>query len=447
VADAPDLTEKDNVIELVPSVNETAESDAVTGDSIPWESFVARGTFLWNYMVEADKDPFPTNFHLFNGLMLLSMANGRYCRIDTGTGSIAGNLYICLYGGTASGKTQTWALAKRILRDAIPYDGAGPSAGARLIGNPASPEGIHDAFHKVIEDPVLGEETYPVNGIVYADEFASILNRRAGNDVKPILTEFYSASGPESRTKAGGNDVTIEEPFCSFLSGTQPRAIRNHLAQQDADSGFLNRIIFAHANPKPPRSMLDGTKYDERSLVDILRRVWIWSEKNSQTLEFTEEAAEVYREFWARSIAPAINGDDDALKAFTARIEMHLFKMLLLMAINEEETEISAELVGRVCETMFVVLSESYRNVKQDIERDDVSEDINLLIDYIDTFTAKQGYPPTARDLNRRTPLRRLKMGELRNVIALAEDLGLVDRSMYKTSDEKGKIARFHTVK
>jgi len=445
VADAPDLTESENVIKLVPPLEEI-ESDRVTGDTIPWESFVARGTFLWNYMVEADKDPFPTNFHLFNGLMLLSMATGRYCRIDTGTGSIAGNLYICLYGGTASGKTQTWALAKRVLRDAVPYDGDGPSAGARLIGNPASPEGIHDAFHKVTEDPIVGEETHPVNGVVYADEFASILNRRAGNDVKPILTEFYSASGPESRTRAGGNDVTIEEPYCSFLTGTQPRAIRTHLAQQDADSGFLNRIIFAHANPKPPRSMLDGTKYDERILVDELRRVWLWAERNAQTLEFTIEAAEVYREFWSRIIAPGAASDDDETKAFTARIELHLFKIMLLMAINEEETEISAELVGRVCEVMHDVLAEGYRTVKRDIERDDISEDVKQLVTYIDRFIVEHGYAPTARDINRRTPLRRLSAPELRNTIILAEDLGLVDRETHKTTKNM-KVARFSTIK
>jgi len=257
-----------DILQLVPQPPADDDENDGTGPGIPWDRLVSRGTFLWTYMVEADKDSFPTNFHLFNGLMLLSMANGRYCRIDTGTGSVAGNLYVCLYGGTASGKTQTWSLAKKILREAVPYDGSAPSTGARLIGNPASPEGIHDAFHKVIEDPLVGEETYPVNGVVYSDEFASILSRRAGNDVKPILTEFYSASGPESRTRAGGHDVLIEEPFCSFLTGTQPRAIRAHLAQQDADSGFLNRIIFAHANPKPPRSMLDGTKHSERTLVD-----------------------------------------------------------------------------------------------------------------------------------------------------------------------------------
>lgn len=431
--------EPDNVVELTTpltvrrSANLTDwENNIVKAPAIGWEKTVARGTFLWDYMVESTKDNYPTNYHLWNGLLLLGMANGRYMQLESGNGRIKSNLYICHYGGTATGKSMAFALAKDVMIEALPYISSAHSSGARYIGNPASPEAIHDAFHKELDDGSGQKEPSAVNAVIYADEFATVLQRRQGNDIKPALTEFYSARGPQVRTRANGDDVWIEEPFCSFVTGTQPRVIRRYLTQSDADSGFLNRIIFACADYMPWRSILLGQQYNVTKLADELRSIWRWAEHNEGIITFTEEGYERFLDLSMERIQPMFDVDsdsDDEIIAFTSRIELHLLKLLLLMAINEAEVEIGSELVERTVDGFLPALVMSYSAVKKDIERDETEENMQRIIEAIEALNVR-GYPPSKRDI-RRSRLRHKSPDAFHKAFESAEKLGLIKTINY----------------
>ena len=349
------------VLSIVPDSSEpTPEDEKVAYPTIDWKHVVQEETFLWEYLSECTKDDAPEEYHFWHGLIALGHAVGRRTVLFDRK-PVLGNLYVCLLGGTGYGKSRSRSHLHQVLKGALPFrDNGLDTEGVRIQGSVVSGEALVDAFHHLARDPNLPKNTgvlTSINGIVEFDELSLLMNLalRQGNTLKPVSISFFD--GEEYTLRAKGTGVTTAyEPYCSMTASTQPRALRSILDRSDAASGFLNRWFFAGGKPKEPEIFaLPGTDLDYAPSIDLLKNVKAWSFSAGQgPVMMTRDGRELATDFFRNTILPVRDGDhSDLLK----RLDLLFKKLMLLLSINNQEKNITADTVERVTELFDYIIT------------------------------------------------------------------------------------------
>jgi hypothetical protein len=389
------------VLTIVPDAPETpSPGDPVEYPVVPWRDFLTDNTFLRRWMTATTQDDVTEEYYFWLGLTAVGIAAGRDCTLADSP-PVTGNLFVCLFGPSGDGKSRSMRPLVELLSTAIPYDPDDEySTGAMLVPTPGSAEALIDSFSKPVYDPSDPKKLLsyaPVRGLVRMDELAGLLGRsaRSGSVFKPTLMEFFDCYNRVELKTRGTGHVIAEQPFASFITTSQPRAIRDLVRESDARSGFLNRWIIACGRNK--RKVSFGRKaIDISRCIDPLREIRAWASSHSR-ITMSDEALDVWDTFFQGVLEPERRGDDTDL---ITRTDLMLKKVMLLLALDRREAEISATTVVDAI-SLWEYLCKSYRLLNGEIGAGVMDDAKDVILDAVARYEEKNGKGITMRELNR----------------------------------------------
>lgn len=401
-----------------------APAPSATDTRIDWRSLVPPETFLHRWMTVCSKDDLPEEFYFWLGLVAVGFAAGDDVILRDNP-NVKGNLFVTLYGPTGIGKTRSSRSLEEVLDKALPYDQSDPnSTGISKIASPGSGEALLDNFAKPIFDPmdpkkVIGHAQ--VRGLLRIDELSDLMSRahRTGSTMKPVLMRLYDGYGDIDHSSRSYGYVRAERPFCSAVTSTQPRAIHTLLMQSDADSGFVNRWVFAMGEPKKLIA-IDREPLDIDSCVSPLKFLRSWS-ATRRTVQLDDDARQLWEQFFTKTIEPIkVKGDESLL----TRTDLTLKKIMLLFAVNEKSNIVTGDCVERVLE-LWPYLRDTYLTLSSQIGLGEFEDCRYRIMEFVREWQNGHGdHGPTIRDMSRRLPkqyTRKLVLDVLRNLEEMGE--------------------------
>jgi hypothetical protein len=185
---------------------------------INWRHIVPSETFLHAYLEATSIDDSPEEYHFWNGLVALGMAVGRMRTLEDSP-EVTGNLYVCLTGGSGTGKSKSKRHLINVLHEALPYKKDDqPPYGARYIKGAQSGEVIIKCYQHEMLDPITNKPAgfWPfIKGFLDFDELAELVGKssRQGSTLKTTLMELYDGPRYLASTSMSHGTVMAEMPF------------------------------------------------------------------------------------------------------------------------------------------------------------------------------------------------------------------------------------------
>ena len=324
------------------SRSEPMGTGSFTGIPIDWRNLLNPNdsTFLHEWMSAQQKSDLPKEYYLWIGLVGLGMTVGNNVQMDDAT-PVRANLLVCLLGPSGVGKSRAISPMITLLDE----------LGGVERTDPESAQAIHRRLLKQTidangSDVVAAHE--PVKYLAYIDEFSSLIARqaRSSSTIKQAFMQLYDSASP------WGYDAKIDplerakDHFVSVLTTSQPAVLGSLLDRNDANSGFLNRWVYASGIVPPPRSLITDNPLDIPFFVKLLRKIRTWSETVTEPLQFETQAFQKWDKFFHKNLAKFRDGSFDGPPIFT-RSELLLKKLMLLFAIDGRRKWISVADVDR----------------------------------------------------------------------------------------------------
>lgn len=365
------VTEPD--AEIINILEDEEEDTPVLG--LNWRSIIPEDTFISKYMNVTVVDDIPEEYHFWNSMLALGFALGRDVRLYEGK-PVFGNLFICTIGHTGSGKSQAAYHLGVLLNEALPHDWNDSfSKGVRKVSSPGSAEAMIHNFQKPVSDPSDPKKILfnaPVRGLIEFSELSALMGKasRMGNVSIPVLQQFYDMDNSVSTSSMTHGIKEAYMPFASALTTTQPKALKTLLSKNDADSGFLNRWIFAPGVDKK-RVAIGGELIDMGPVVPSLQAVQAWAASFDRTeyMHWSEEASIKFTEFFDKIIYPEkLRGREPLIQ----RTDLLMKKIVLLFTANRMMKTVPIESVNEaiLCwpyiMSAYGLISEEIGNTLQD---------------------------------------------------------------------------------
>lgn len=387
---------------------------------IDWHSIAPEGTFLHEWMEAVEPDDLPRQYYFWLGMQALGFA----CQRDAvlrDMRDVQGNLNVCTYGPTGSGKSRANEPYMRLIKAAFPWtapDHFDDPTGVLVIPTPGSGEALADSLTFEVLDPSNNQLDHQasVNGLLKVEEFSSFMARasRAGSSLKELIIELYDIYHDDIVLHSRGSGlVKVHNPFVQILTTTQPKAIHNYLRQSDTESGFLNRWVFAAGRPYRAPLAYGGFVIDITVATEKLRECRAFAEAG-RTFTLAGDALEEWESFFHRRIASMKTGDVE-MDSMASRIDLTLKKLMVLLTVNSKLPNPTPEIVQAAC-SLFDYLMTTYSMFSRDISFTENVECQNRIVALVESFNDKYGRNPTRRDIHR--------------LVGKRFDLEMVDRAM-----------------
>lgn len=410
------------------------DDEDITFPAFDWRTIVPEDTFLDSYMKQVSQDDVPEEYHFWNGLLALGFALGRDVTLEDLI-PVYGNLFVCTLGHSGAGKSKARYHLDRLLDRALPHRWDDPlSKGIRKVSSPGSAEVLIHNFSKPIPDPLNPKAIAfyaPVRGMIDFNELSALVGRsnRQGNVTKPVLMQLYDMESSVSTSSMTHGLKEAREPFASALTTTQPRAIRTLLTRGDADSGFLNRWIFA-AGPEKQKVAIGGIRIDIEPAVAPLLEVagWAGSFGTSEQVTWSDEAHELFTKFFHSNIEPDKKRDRSGL---LVRMDLLMKKLVLLFTANRKVKTVPIESVEDAI-AMYSYIIDCYSIPAGQIGNSLQHEVREEILRHAKAFKDNKGTGITMRDLNQRLKRKKYPIDLIAKTLKYMCDLGELDAQVMK---------------
>lgn len=411
----------------------------VTTKHIDYSAVVEPGTFLASYMNECTKDTAPDEYHLFNGLVALSLVAGRHVSVPR-DGSYHPSLYVCIVGESGQGKSMARRHLMRVLKEALPFDYHGPDRhGVLVMDRPGSGE----VLVKMLAgdySPGKGMPPYhlgDVKGYIDFDELSELIGKseRRGSILKDKILELYDTPESISNHSLTSGKFEALRPFVSLTTSTQPEAMRKLMTRGDVHSGFLNRFVFVTGTPKAKIAFGTPT-------VNIVAPALKLSGINEW---IKSHQAGVVRMDW----------DDDAIAEWTAFFDEHLAagkgvimqrlafalkKIFMLLAVNGQRDSVCVADVRRGLE-LYGFLTSSFGEVESrsltNVDYADMETDILNWI--TDQYRKDPSKAITANGVHRRFRGRKWSLEQINRVMRALTESGALSEARFDGQRGRGR--------
>ena len=228
----PDEELDKEILDLEAEIQAKLENSA--DYTINWREIVKPDTFIWKYMEAATQDSNVEEFHFWNALIALGMAVGRNVFANDAP-PVYANLFVCLLGGSSTGKTKSRRYLDKMLLKVLPFDDKlDYPDGAKEIVQPNSAEFLIRSFSKPVETltaagSVAVADYASVRGLIRFEELASYkaIAGRQGSDLGTRMLEFYDCKDRVSTGSLASGTTIAGQPFASAFTTTQPRQLAN----------------------------------------------------------------------------------------------------------------------------------------------------------------------------------------------------------------------------
>ena len=321
-------------------------SRLVTTKHIDYAAIIEPGTFLDAYMRATTVDSAPDEYHLFNGLVALSLVAGRHVSVPA-DGGYHPSLYVCIVGQSGEGKSLARRHLVRTLREALPFDYHGPDRhGVLVMDRPGSGE----VLVKMLKGDYSSGPGMPpyhlgdVKGYLDFDELSELIGKasRTGSVLKDKLLELYDTPDAISNHSLTSGRHEALRPFVSLTTSTQPETMRRLMTKADVHSGFLNRFVFVTGTPKTKVAFgIPSVNVVQPGLKLSAINEWIKTHPDGKVrMKWSPEAIELWTEFFHENLATS-RGD------IMQRLAFVLKKIFMLLAVNAQREVVLADDVQR----------------------------------------------------------------------------------------------------
>lgn len=401
---------------------------------IDWRAILPEGSFLHSYIEAASVDDCPEEFHFWNGLVALGFAVGRK-RVLEDTPTVIGNLFVCLTGGTGTGKSKSKRQLTNLLIENLPWKKEDIMArGTRIIAGAQSGEILVKQFLHYIELPTgkPGPAIPGIKGLVNFEELAELVGKagRQGSTLKELLQDLYDGANISSTSMTHGENVA-EKPYGSLITTTQIKSIRALIGRRDDNSGFANRWVFATGVPKK-QFAVNRTSYNFIRAGGLIRLINSDAD-NIEVITWTDTAEHLWNEFFHGNIIPFRDCNPDA--SIAQRVDLLLKKLFLLFAVNKREKVVSVSTVEAVL-ALYPHLMETYQIIDEQIGASEVGDDEDMVFRALQRMTIMNLSPapdshnsgPTARELQMICKSRIKSAKQIKQILDNFVALGLVEK-------------------
>ena len=423
--DEATITDISTGLELTPEA-------IIAPPSIPWREIISDDGFLAAWMAATGHDDLPEEYYFTLGLLALGLAAGRDVTLGDHP-EVRGNLYVCLLGPSGSGKSRSIGLLQRLITEALPFDDSDPFTKGTAFMSPGSAESLIDGFSRPIVDPSDPKVTLgfaPVRGLVRFDELSTLVGRsmRMGSVMKPTLMEFFDGYSEVVHRTRGMGTIRAVDHFATSVTTTQPKAIKELLTAADADSGFLNRWIFA-MGPSKPANPFGGVSFDLRAPVAGLSRTFSWAALRPRHLLPTPDALALWSDHFTNILQPMKMAED--ADALLARIDLTLKKLMLLLAVDRHHDAIEVEDVADSLK-MWDYLINSYGFVSGQLGFGQFEEIHQAIIWACQSRESRGKGAISMREINRSLAKRKFPIDLLAKVVSAMTLVGELEEEVVK---------------
>lgn len=370
---------------------------------IDWKEIIPVETFLDEWMTSTTIDDIPHEFYFWMGMAALSAAAGNNVILEDFK-PVKGNLFICTYGSSGSGKSRAKGQLDRILKAVMPYrvpDEFSAPTGLKILPAPGSSEALLSLFqHQVLDKTTMKPSDYvPVKGLLTVEEFSSFVAKSArhGNPMKETLIDLYDAHENEiSSFSRSGGLVRAHSPYCLMITTTQPKAIHDFMRRSDIYSGFMNRFIFAAGHRRTKRISHGGAMIDLTDAARHLDSVYKWClMPGGRQMELSGDALTAWDDFYHDQLGPLFDATDNSI---FSRMDLTLKKVILLLTVNEKRNAPTAEIVERACK-LFPYLKATYSLFSDDVTLDEAEEARQAVMKTVIQYQLKHGKGISRREI------------------------------------------------
>ncbi|MDA2927780.1 YfjI family protein [Acidobacteria bacterium AH-259-G07] len=295
-----------------------------SGWSIPHKGF------LKDYLSWAvPRTEAPLGFHLASALTVAGAVLGRKCQIQPGGLPLYPNIYaVCVGTSTRVRKSYAISMVKQILQRVKPEPEVIIVEGLRFVKAKSSYFLADDGTPQGL----LRELRNKHSGIKVFQEFGNFLQQTKQKDYMGgfagLLTELYDCPPSFSKQLAKQEDsFTIEEPFLCILGATTREWLLAGIDETDIRGGFLPRFLLFPGEKTSPIPITPPP--DERVEEQLARQLTELS-KISGIFGPTEEAKQVYTDWYLRNYTEPEKPGMDLLSAYWGRLESYVWKIAFI---------------------------------------------------------------------------------------------------------------------
>jgi hypothetical protein len=275
----------------------------------------------------------PEVFHVFVGLIIMSIVVNRQIYIQFGDRMILPNLWVVLIAPTSLYRKSTAiAMGTDLLRVYKPE---------LMMPNEFTPEALVESLK---DSPI---------GLLVHYEFKSLLemvNRPYMMGAKPLLAELYDCPSVFTRKLKNKPTIVLKNPFLSLIAATTLVWLNKNIGEDDLESGFLARCMYVPVSTKEKDLIIPppADKALKQKLIDQLKKL------SSISGEVDISLIRAQHDDYALHLRGSISDDDVTMAGFIARLEINILKI--------------AALVEASCSGQLVVSPESYLIASRIIE-------------------------------------------------------------------------------
>lgn len=416
----------DATITSIPEIDDDSLVPELPILAIDWENLLPEESFMRSFMEVCTVDDLPHEYYFWLACLAVATAVGHNVYLNDFK-KIKPNLYVCIYGGTGSGKSRSTDPFLSVVHEALPWNGDEytESKGTLILPSPASSEALlHTFVHEILDGTNKFYKLGQIRGLLRVEEFASFVAKtaRPGNPLKETLIELYDVFDRDVTHKSmGGGTMRAHAPFTQMLTTTQPRAIHTFMRRADAESGFMNRWIFAVGKARRARISYGGVTRDLTGPIALLKDLHLWADA-PRGMDLQGDALKVWDEFYHREIGPLLDHTEESM---LSRIDLHLKKLILIFTADRKLDQPTAEVVETVIQ-LFPYLMQTLSMFSTDVAYDEDQEIQQRVMTLIEAYTKASGHGPTRRDLIRKIG-KKYTFAQIERALRVLELLGLID--------------------
>ena len=407
------------------------------------------GTFMAEWLEYCDQrlTMTPMEFAFGTGLGILGAVAGRKRHLEDDELNVYPNPAVILIGATGTRKSNSVSLMRELTEESLEFDyeNRARSDGLSWVASPGSGEALIDGLVRPPDEN--GNIWHEGNrGMVYQDEFQTLMSKmgRQGQTLSPVMMEFLDGRKHVSTASRTHGRVECEDAHAILLSTTQPRSLRNIIESKDVDNGFLNRWLWIGGNPRA-RSM-ERTKRPDRKPVE--RRLgelkgWCFGiPGKSAAITYAEENNDEAWKMIQRYMRDNFDTVDiDGVDPLSARLEVHLKRLALMIAINERSDVVDEAIAGKAIHVTHTYIRPMLGSAGESIDRGGANtEMIDRLVKAIGRIHKRENAPPSfAQIVNDDRFLKKDKPYALQMLDGYLINVGQV----VKYTPEAGKATRY----
>ena len=287
------------------------------------------GNWINAYMEYTRATESPQAYHFWTAVTVLGSATARQVSFNFNYFTIFPNFYTILVGPSGVRKSAASGIGMRIAESAGIKKFSDKITGAALIKD------LAECTVKRITGNVV-QLCSPM--LIYASELGVFMGPDAySSGVVADLTDLYDCPRKwEKKTISRGTEEIIG-PYVSLFAATTPTALKACIPPDAVGQGFTSRILFVWADKRKQRvpfPELDaGNKMLEVNLVKDLQHI----STLKGDFEFTTAGFEVYRNNYLQRPEPEEEFEDERLRGYASRKDMHLIKLCMALSLAERD--------------------------------------------------------------------------------------------------------------